>query len=94
MIRALARRPWLVIAAGFLVFVAALAGLVVVAVRNEPATIPVERAGPPARGRGLRDAAVAGGVLAACVAGCGVLVYRARHRYQTPTSEDTAHERP
>jgi len=34
MIRALARRPWLVIAAAFLVFVAALAGFVVVAVRN------------------------------------------------------------
>ncbi len=94
MIRALSRRPWLVIATGFLVFVAALAGFVVVALRNEPATIPVERAGPPARGRGLRDLAVAGGVFVACVAGCGVLVYRARRNFRTPIPEDTAHERP
>jgi len=91
MIRALARRPWLVIAAAFLVFVAALAGFVVVAVRNEPATIPVERAGPPARERGLRDAAVAGGVLAACVAGCGILVVCARRKHNAPNVEDSRH---
>ena len=81
----LARRPWLLIVLGFALFVVALGGFVVVAVKNEPETIKLE--GKPARKFGWRDLGIATGVLGVCVAGCWGMVTYARKLDQDPDDE-------